>query len=238
MAPNEVSENGWTAVPVDAGKILNGRPYIHQPEPITVDKIAFPSHIAAVASVQEYVKAQLPKQTYNHSMRVYYWATAIAKQQFPEYAADLSASTLAFTCLLHDIGTSEQNLSGTRMSFDFYGGIQALNLLNCLGSTKDQAEAVCETIIRHQDLGTEGTITFLGQLIQLATIYDNVGLFEGIIHETTREDVNRAFPREGWSGCFAKTIREEMRLKPWCHSTHIHNFASEVESNKLMQPYD
>lgn len=124
------------------------------------------------------------------------------------------------------------------MSFEFYGGIQALSLLNAIGSGRDQAEAVCETIIRHQDLGTEGSITFLGQLIQMATIYDNVGQFEHIIHETTREDVNRVFPREGWLGCFAETIRTEKRLKPWCHSTHIANFESLVESNELMKPYE
>jgi cyanamide hydratase len=29
---------------------------------------------------------------------------------------------------------------------------------------------VAEAIIRHQDIGTTGKITFLGQLIQLATV--------------------------------------------------------------------
>lgn len=60
------------------------------------------------------------------------------------------------------------------MSIEFYGGYKALSLLLGLGTSKDQAEAVTETIIRHQDLGTAGNIAFLGQIIQLATIYDNV----------------------------------------------------------------
>ncbi|KPM37976.1 hypothetical protein AK830_g8607 [Neonectria ditissima] len=255
MESTQVRENGWTAVPVDASRILNGKPFIHQPQALTVDEITFPFHDGTVASVQAYVKTHLPRQTFNHSMRVYYFgnyerkiyestgliewlASAILKQQFPEHATALSPSTLALTCLLYDIGTSQENISSTRMSFEFYGAIQALNLVKELGSTKDQAEAVCETIIRHQDLGTEGTITFLGQLTQLATIYDNVGLFNRIIHETTLKDVNRVFPREGWLGCFADTIREEKRLKPWCHSTHIADFEAQVESNKLMNPYE
>ncbi|KAH7156704.1 hypothetical protein EDB81DRAFT_398414 [Dactylonectria macrodidyma] len=237
MASNQESANGWTAVPVDASAIFKGRAYIHPPEALTVDDVKFPSYNPTVASIQEHAKTELPKQTYNHSMRVYYFATAILKQ-FPDYGAKLSPTTLALTCLLHDIGTSEENLSSTRMSFEFYGAIQALNLLRGLGSTADQAEAVCEAIIRHQDLGTEGTITFLGQVIQLATIYDNVGKFEGIIHHTTLEDVNKRFPREGWLGCFANTIREEKRLKPWCHSTHIANFEAAVQSNQLMKPYE
>jgi cyanamide hydratase len=148
------------------------------------------------------------------------------------------------TALLHDIGTAAENLSATRMSFEFYGAIKALELLKSLGSPKDQAEAVCETIIRHQDLGTEGTITFLGQVIQLATIYDNVGDHPmvkdigQIIHKDTREDVIRSFPREGWLGCFADTVREEIRLKPWCHTTHIPDFDKKIEANELMKPYE
>lgn len=171
-------------------------------------------------------------------------ATVILRQQFPEHAATLSPSTLALACLLHDIGTTEHNMISTRLSFEFQGGFQALNLLGMYGSTKDQAEAVCETIIRHQDLGTEGNITFLGQLIQLSTIYDNVGDhpsvkdFDQIIHEKTREEVNRAFPRDGWLGCFAETIRKEESLKPWCHTTHIQDFAEKVEGNKLMRQYE
>ena len=169
---------------------------------------------------------------------------AIITHQFPEHLATFSPSTLALTSLLHDIGTAQENLSATRMSFDFYGGIRALSVLLEHGATKDQAEAASEAIIRHQDLGLDGTITFLGQVIQLATIYDNVGEHPGVpnfrelLHEDTVADVNREFPREGWLGCFASTIREEMRLKPWCHSTHIPDFASKIEGNTLMKPYE
>ncbi|KAI5458774.1 hypothetical protein BGZ63DRAFT_466444 [Mariannaea sp. PMI_226] len=240
----EVAENGWTAVPVDAGAIFTKGPFLNAPEPITVDDIEFPSNDPIVAEVQKYVKEHLPAQTFNHSMRVFYFCTAIAKQQFPTHQAKLSPSTLALTCLLHDIGTAEKFISATNMSFEFYGGIQALNLLQSLNGSKDQAEAVVEAIIRHQDLGTDGTITFLGQVIQLATIYDNVGQhprvqgdYGKLVHETTRADVNRAFPRGGWEGCFAATIREEKRLKPWCHTTHILDFEHLVEGNQLMKEY-
>ena len=103
-----------------------------------------------------------------------------------------------------------------------------------------QAEAVAEAIIRHQDLGTVGTISFLGQVIQLATIYDNMGGNPGLIDEVTRLDVNQAFPRKGWSGCFAKTIREENSLKPWAHTTHLgeEDFPEGVKNNNLMADVD
>ena len=58
------------------------------------------------------------------------------------------------------------------MSFEFYGGFLALQLLhNELQAPKAQAESVAEAIIRHQDLGQTGKITMVGQLIQLATVF-------------------------------------------------------------------
>lgn len=127
------------------------------------------------------------------------------------------------------------------MSFEFYGGMLALDLLGKqLGAPQSQAEAVAETIIRHQDLGETGNITFLGQLIQLATIYDNMGGNPGLVHADTKVDVNRAFPRNGWSKCFAATIREEIGLKPWAHTTALgeEDFPNGVLNNKLMAEFE
>ncbi|PNP82368.1 hypothetical protein FNYG_04285 [Fusarium nygamai] len=244
MSTKELAQNGWTAVPVDAGKIFQNGPYINEPDYVNVNSIEFPSNDPIVSKTQQYAKLHLSKQTYHHSMRVYYWASVILRQQFLKHANTLSPSTLALACLLHDIGTTEENITSTRLSFEFQGGIQALDLLNSYGSTKDQAEAVCETVIRHQDFGTEGNITFLGQLIQLATIYDNVGEhptvkdFGLVIHKRTREEINQAFLREGWLKCFAATIRKEEQLKPWCYTTRIPNCADHIEGNLLMQPYE
>lgn len=69
---DEIAQHGWTAVPVDANAILNGKPYIHKPTPIAQKDIPFPSD-PVVVKVQEYAKEHLIEQTYNHSMRVYHW---------------------------------------------------------------------------------------------------------------------------------------------------------------------
>lgn len=244
MSAKDIAQNGWTALPLDPSKLFGGKPFRNAPGPLLVSDIKFPEDDPIVAKVRSYAKEKLPVQTYNHSMRVFYYTTAIVKQQFPEHAETFSPSTLALASLLHDIGTAEENLSATNMSFEFYGGFKAMNILLELGASKDQAEAVAETIIRHQNLGTVGNITFMGQVIQLATIYDNVSdhpylknLTE-IIHTETLMDVVKAFPRQQWLGCFAKTIDEEERLKPWCHSTHIPNFSDGIRGNKFMQQYE
>ncbi|KAI0406748.1 hypothetical protein F4802DRAFT_93840 [Xylaria palmicola] len=236
---DEIAKHGWTPVPTDANVIFDKKPIV-KPSALKVADIRFPADDPVVAQVQRYAKEHLTEQTYNHSMRVYHWGFSIIKDQFPEHASSLSLSTWAMTCLLHDIGTTHDNLRATLLSFDFYGGILALNLTKEHGASTAQAEAVAEAIIRHQDLGTVGTITFLGQVIQLATIYDNIGGNPGLIDEATRLDVNKAFPRKGWSDCFAKTIREELDLKPWAHSTHLgkEDFPGGVENNALMADVD
>ncbi|KAI1818711.1 hypothetical protein GGS20DRAFT_526584 [Poronia punctata] len=235
----DIAKHGWTAVPRDANVIFKTKS-ITKPSSLKTTDVHFPDDDRVVAEVQRYAKAHLTEQTYNHSMRVFYWGYSIIKDQFPEYSEKLSMSTWALACLLHDIGTTHENMRATLLSFEFYGGILALNLTKQYGASQAQAEAVAEAIIRHQDLGTVGTITFLGQVIQLATIYDNMGGNQGLIDETTRLNVNKAFPRKGWSGCFAKTIREENGLKPWAHTTHLgeEDFPEGVKNNKLMDDVD
>lgn len=68
-----VATHGWTAVPVDPNVILGGKEYIHEPEPLLVKDIKFPSDDPLVVKVQEYASEKLSPQTFNHSMRVYYF---------------------------------------------------------------------------------------------------------------------------------------------------------------------
>lgn len=63
------------------------------------------------------------------------------------------------------------------MSFEYYGAFKALNFLRDNGAPQDQAEAVSEAIIRHADLGKTGTLTSLGLLIQLSTVFGKYHIF-------------------------------------------------------------
>lgn len=81
MAPSTsddpVAVHGWIAVPTDANVVLGGNDYIHEPEPLLVRDIKFPSDDPLVARVQEYAHEKLAPQTFNHSMRVYYFGTSL-----------------------------------------------------------------------------------------------------------------------------------------------------------------
>ena len=69
-----------------------------------------------------------------------------------------------------------------------------------------------------------------------------------LIHPQLIETTCAAFPRKGWSECFAQTIEKELVLKPWCHTSTFeapnweafisNNFASDVRGNKVMSKYE
>jgi cyanamide hydratase len=79
--------------------------------------------------------------------------------------------TFFLSALLHDIGTVPANLRGTRLSFELWGAIKALQILQDWGASVDQAECVAEVINRHQDLGETGNAPLILALIYFATIF-------------------------------------------------------------------
>ncbi|KAL2801844.1 cyanamide hydratase [Aspergillus granulosus] len=223
MCQDEIKANGWTSMPANAGAIFKDQSFIEKAVSMDLDTVKFPYNNAVVAKTLEYARAVLHPETLNHSMRVYYYGMVVSKQQFPEQATALDRVTWALTCLLHDL---------------------ALYVLKGFGATTDQAEAAAEAIIRHEDMGVDGSITYFGQLIQLATTYDNTGFhphvkgFENLIHDTTRRLINEAHPRLKWCTFFSNVIRKEETIKPWCHSTHLVNFDHEIEANTLMKQWE
>ena len=88
-------------------------------------------------------------------------------------------------------------MHATKMSFETWGGILSRDLvLEQTKGNKDYADAVCEAIVRHQDLGESGYITTLGLILQISTILDNVGLNSHLIHEDTLDAVNKKYSRK------------------------------------------
>lgn len=106
-------------------------------------------------------------------------------------------------------------MASTYLSFEFAGGYTALNLLASLHAPQAQRESVAETIIRHQDLGETGMVSRLTALVHFATVLDNAGLNAELVHRDTVQGVVGAWPREGWTGCFARVVRAEVEGKGW-----------------------
>ena len=67
-----IRQHGWTAVPRDASAVLSSRDKLRELTPRPVN--AFEKTPLADA-VTAYAKQELSEQTFNHSMRVYYYGT-------------------------------------------------------------------------------------------------------------------------------------------------------------------
>ncbi len=72
-ANNDVAVHGWTSVPRDARVVLSGGDYLHEPTSLLVQNIPFPSDDKLVVKIQKYAEQRLAPETYNHSMRTYYF---------------------------------------------------------------------------------------------------------------------------------------------------------------------
>ncbi|KAH7085957.1 putative cyanamide hydratase [Paraphoma chrysanthemicola] len=232
----QIKTYGWTALYCDPTRWGGTKDFNTPPKPQLCADVPIPQ-TPLVQKSMAYAEKELPAHTFNHSMRVFYYGIAIAHQQFPTWT--FSTETWLLTCLFHDIGTIDAHTHGTFLSFEFFGAILALDVLKGYNCPIAQAESVAEAIIRHQDPVETGSIHTIGLLIQLATQFDNMGYRAGYVHAGTIEDVVKHYPRKNWSGCFSGKIREEVSVKPWCHTTALENkFPHDVEHNELMEPYD
>ncbi|PMB66309.1 Cyanamide hydratase [Beauveria bassiana] len=110
-ACDDIKLNGWTAVPINASQLFNGQTYNHVPSALKVRDMQFPADNPVVQQVQHYVKERFPRETYNHSIRSYYYA------------------------LLHDLGTTDENMAASHISFKFYGALKAATILKKFGAS-------------------------------------------------------------------------------------------------------
>jgi cyanamide hydratase len=69
---NPIEQFGFTAVPRSLDKLIADQSSGATSKAVTVDDIELPNTPLAT-SIQAYAKEHLPRQTYNHSMRVYYY---------------------------------------------------------------------------------------------------------------------------------------------------------------------
>ena len=155
---------GFTALPADQSATP---PSTSSPDPVPISDLQPPS-TALAERINAYCKAELSPDTYRHSLRVYSYGLAIARQCFPDWQVTPGSKleeTWFLTAMLHDIGTTDKNIASTRLSYEFWAGVHSLAVLQDVKSTggqgegsadREQAESVCEAILRHQDVQGKG----------------------------------------------------------------------------------
>ena len=244
---------GLTSLPANATLTP---PSTSSPSPVPISALPLPTTPLS-RRINAYALHTLSPSTYRHSLRVFSYGCAIARQCFPQWEMEVG-STLEetwFCCaMLHDIGTTERNIGGTRLSYEFWAGVESLKILQNADASgqsdasvdapvgkdgegegvapTEQAESIAEAIFRHQDVQKAGSITLLTRLIHMGTLMDNIGDGVEMVHRETIENVNGAYARKGWSGCFRGTVEREKGEKPYAMVSRIEGFEGLIEGNK------
>ena len=228
---------GFTPLPADQTKTA---PSTTEPAALDIKDLE-PPHSPLADRIDKYAKGKLSPDTYRHSLRVYSYGRAIAQECFPQWGLTSGSpldETWFLTAVLHDIGTTDDIIHNTRLSYEFYAGYHALDILQDVRVTggegiapRDQAEGVAEAIIRHQDIQDKGYVTLVTRLIHLGTLLDNIGAGGHLIHPDTIESIVKALPRPKWSGCFAATVAKEKEYKPYTMVSRIDGFEEKITSN-------
>ncbi|EXJ71481.1 uncharacterized protein A1O5_05289 [Cladophialophora psammophila CBS 110553] len=239
---------GFTALPADQSQ---DKPRTASPEAMAISSLQ-PPNTPLATRIDGYVKSKLDADTYRHSLRVYSYGCAIARQCFPEFELTPGSKldeTWFLTAMLHDIGTCDEFMTSTRLSYEFFAGIHAFDLLQSPKvaggddvAPREQAESVAEAIIRHQDIQEKGKVTLVTRLIHWGTLLDNIGVAKELVHPDTIENVVREYPRAGWNRCFKRTVEKEKRYKPYAMVSRIGGFEELIARNgapgELMAKYD
>lgn len=175
MSSDPIKIYGFTALPADPSKPEPNSK--DSPKPFDISQVS-PPDTPLAKRIEQYTKSKLPDQTYNHSLRVYSYGRIIVDSYFPQFGFKSGSpldETWFITAMLHDIGTVPETMHSTRLSYEFWAGIHAKELLmngddGAAVAPVDQMESIVESIIRHQDVQEKGSISLLVSLRSWALV--------------------------------------------------------------------
>jgi cyanamide hydratase len=226
----------------DVNAYLARHPAIANKTPAAISLASLPTPTTALAeSALVYSRSQLDDIMFNHSCRVYYIGQAMAQHLNSSSSYHIDSEAYYLTSLLHDLGVGPTHLSSTRLSFEFYGAILARDfILEQSPASRPLADEVSEAIIRHTNF-VQGSMTTTGQLIQLSTTLDVIGANSALIGRSTYREIEQRWPRLGFNLHFAQLMDEEMRIKPWSHTTTVeaeNGFCAKIRANPFTAEID
>ncbi|GLJ24020.1 hypothetical protein SUGI_0457580 [Cryptomeria japonica] len=212
------------------------------PKPISLASLPLPQTPLAEKATA-YAKSCLNLEVFQHSMRSYYFGTAIASQHFPHFNWDHHTAYLA--SMLHDVGLTYDAFALSGMSFEFHGGILAREFLLKEGASPSVSDTVAEAIFRHKEMIHVDSSATCGHspedvVLILGTHLDVYGAFAPLIHVDTIDDVVTKFPRTGYVDVYADLLEEEVKAKGFCTTAQLvqSGFLDKLKNNPVFAKYD
>jgi hypothetical protein len=180
-----------------------------------LDSTSWPEDVRVPASsicadARELCALVAPPFLFNHSVRVFAWASLVARREVVSFDPEV----LYVACLLHDIGLTEA-FDGPEC-FEVEGGRAARAFVRERGWADDRADVVAEAIRLHMQprvILEDGPEAYL---LDAGTSLDCSGARFG---EVTRDDVALvllAAPRQGFVEPFLALLEGQASAKPGC----------------------
>jgi len=159
-------------------------------------------------------RRRLPAYLFAHSVRSYLWAAALGRDESLAFEPRI----LWPAALLHDIGLTR--IPRNTRCFEFQGAEVARRFLVGQGMPRADAARVGLAIELHMATSVTLADGVESVLLDRATGIDVRGAEFARI-ATVRDDVARAFPRDGFDRHFLGAIRREVDARPGCQSDRL-----------------
>jgi hypothetical protein len=164
---------------------------------------------ALARDVTQFVQDVAPQLLFDHSRRVFLWASLQGERQ----ALNFDPELLYVGAMFHDIGLVEGHRSAHER-FEIDGANAARAFLEARGVPEEQVTVVWDSIALH----TTPEIPRYKQsevwLVTLGVEYDVLGLHSDDVSPERRDEVVAAHPRTGFKAGIVEAFFEGMRDKP------------------------
>lgn len=174
-----------------------------------------------------------------HSLRTYYFGTAIATEVFPDLGWD--PQTFYLASILHDIKCTHNAFREADISFELHGGMAARDFLLDAGTASHVADTVMEAICRHKDLSYASSgFSPEAQMLRFGAQLDTLGNYAGLINAATISDVVHKYPRQNFNNRFADILVEEAHVKHYCTGVRLlkPGQTDSIRKNPVFKAYD
>ncbi|KAH7068826.1 hypothetical protein BKA63DRAFT_96146 [Paraphoma chrysanthemicola] len=191
---------------------FNSCPSSKHTQPVKLLSVIPETHISQAAYT--HASSLLAPSVLNHSIRVYLYATALAKHEKSSYISDPAKHDLLFTaCLFHDIGTTSTYDGPLR--FEIEGGDAATKHLSQFDVAEQDKHDVWTAIACHTSPQIAERIGELARLVRLAVITDFGRKSEAWdVLEPLRAKLETDFERSGIEKVLGDAVVEQARKRP------------------------